>query len=295
MAVPLLLAVPAQERPLALVARHPLLVGRDPGCDVLIADRYVSRHHLLVWYRDGVLAVRDCGSALGTQVGPRRLGAGESRPVAEGEQIVLAERIALTWAARESSLPAGWSPTGVVLRETGGWSVAGDADALGGSAAETTMQFRLTETTRPGSESVWIGKEAPVGDCSMTVSMEVGGPSVVRFEGPAGGTVNVRGDARVVLLFLLGQRRLLFDQGGCETPWVDDGALGVGLWGGRGTLLPPSRLNTVVARIRQQLEAGGLPRDIVEKRAGETRLGSDVGSIAIQGWKSGRVPAVTPP
>lgn len=43
------------------------VIGRDAGCDVVLADESVSRRHAeLLVFDDGMLFLTDCGSSLGT-------------------------------------------------------------------------------------------------------------------------------------------------------------------------------------------------------------------------------------
>jgi len=44
------------------------IVGRDPGCDIVIPDPYVSRRHARIFYRDGRWYIEDLGSRNGTYV-----------------------------------------------------------------------------------------------------------------------------------------------------------------------------------------------------------------------------------
>lgn len=45
-----------------------VIAGRDPGCDIVIDDITVSKQHLKLEYRDGVLYVEDLGSTNGLKV-----------------------------------------------------------------------------------------------------------------------------------------------------------------------------------------------------------------------------------
>lgn len=57
---------------LALPARA--LVGRAPGCDLVIGHGSISREHAALWWADGAWRVRDLGSRNGTTVDGRRIG-----------------------------------------------------------------------------------------------------------------------------------------------------------------------------------------------------------------------------
>lgn len=268
------------------VGRHAVLLGRDRGCDVCLVDPKISRHHALVWFHRDRLHVRDLGSALGTWVGPRQLGPGEACPAEPGEEITLAKRATLVWGP--PVLPAGerWLPEIVWLREGGRWL---PAQADGNVSAHGEAEDDSGETLLALPVDWGVEQE---GHCRLTVAVERGAPQTARFEGRMGVETTIAGESRVVLLFLLARQRLLYDSGRTETPWLDDYELRVGLWGSRASELPASRLNTLVTRIRDQLQATGLPRDVVEKRSGATRLGPAIERVVVEGWTRSRMPAV---
>ncbi len=69
-------AIPALE-----LSDRPALLGRDPGCDLVLPDAQVSWHHAHVRVVDGRVLVRDLGSSNGTWVAGRRIqGEVEVRP-----------------------------------------------------------------------------------------------------------------------------------------------------------------------------------------------------------------------
>ncbi len=49
------------------------VLGRDPGCSIVVADNMVSRHHAVVTVRGSSAMVRDLGSTNGTFLAGRRL------------------------------------------------------------------------------------------------------------------------------------------------------------------------------------------------------------------------------
>jgi hypothetical protein len=63
-----------------------LLVGRDPSCDVVLADAQVSRRHARLFFRDGSWVIRDLDSTNGTTVNGVRVGRCALRP---GDHLVL--------------------------------------------------------------------------------------------------------------------------------------------------------------------------------------------------------------
>jgi len=70
-----------------------LVVGREPGCDVLVADARVSRRHCVVDVADGVPHVRDLDSSNGTvlngtRVAASTLGCGDVLALGDTELVV---------------------------------------------------------------------------------------------------------------------------------------------------------------------------------------------------------------
>jgi hypothetical protein len=67
-------------------AHDELVVGRHPDCDVVVANRWVSRRHARLVFRDGTWVCQDLGSTNGTSVNGERVGRSELRP---GDLLVL--------------------------------------------------------------------------------------------------------------------------------------------------------------------------------------------------------------
>jgi FHA domain-containing protein len=61
-------------------AHRELVVGRHPDCDVVVANRWVSRRHARLFFRDGIWVLQDLGSTNGTTVNGERVGRCELRP-----------------------------------------------------------------------------------------------------------------------------------------------------------------------------------------------------------------------
>jgi len=81
--------VPAVER--LRIAGERVLVGRDPGCELVIADPTVSRRHAYLWVEDGQLVVEDAGSSGGTYVNGVRI---ERQVVLPGDSLRFGVRAA---------------------------------------------------------------------------------------------------------------------------------------------------------------------------------------------------------
>ncbi|NPA97501.1 MAG: FHA domain-containing protein [Crenarchaeota archaeon] len=65
------------------------VVGRDPSCDIVIPDPYVSRKHMRIFYRDGKWYVVDMGSKNGTFINGEDLRGKEPVELRKGMDIVL--------------------------------------------------------------------------------------------------------------------------------------------------------------------------------------------------------------
>ena len=70
-----------------IVGPSPLVVGRDPTCDVGLTSRRVSRRHCCLVGHEGELLVRDLGSLNGIRVNGRRVVTGRLRP---GDELAIA-------------------------------------------------------------------------------------------------------------------------------------------------------------------------------------------------------------
>ncbi len=151
--MPTLEVVPAEGEPFEIeVGDEPLIVGRSADADVVLADRFISRHHARVSRRGEDLVVEDLGSRNGTLVngtaieGPVRIGPGD-------EVVVSASVLRLAGGARTTrtsglgpvlaDLPL---PAGTVLRpasELVAESSSVDPSADGGELLRAVERLRL--------------------------------------------------------------------------------------------------------------------------------------------------------
>jgi len=65
------------------------IVGRDPSCDIVIPDPYVSRKHLRLFFEEGKWFVVDLGSKNGTFVNGEDIRGKRPVELSEGMDIVL--------------------------------------------------------------------------------------------------------------------------------------------------------------------------------------------------------------
>jgi hypothetical protein len=80
------------------VAGGPIRIGRGPECELVLRDSRVSRRHVRLAARDGVLILTDLGSTNGTMVNGHRvsevaLGAGDRIELGETSLVILAAPI----------------------------------------------------------------------------------------------------------------------------------------------------------------------------------------------------------
>jgi hypothetical protein len=101
---------------LEYAGERPLLIGRDPACDVVLTIKNASRRHARIVHEGGRLLVRDDGSANGTYVNEARVVEAELHPGdvirIGGARITLVSGAARAPAAAPSPPPAA-PPVGV--------------------------------------------------------------------------------------------------------------------------------------------------------------------------------------
>lgn len=65
------------------------IIGRDPDCDIVVADPYVSRKHAKIFYREGKWFIEDIGSRNGTFVDGEDIRGREAVELRENMEIVI--------------------------------------------------------------------------------------------------------------------------------------------------------------------------------------------------------------
>src|SRR6266545_3498148 len=79
----LVLCGPDRSRPVQILGRRAVFVGRDPSCDLVLADDALSRVHVAFEHADDRWTVRDLGSSHGTYVGDERVATRDLQPFDE--------------------------------------------------------------------------------------------------------------------------------------------------------------------------------------------------------------------
>ena len=88
-----------------------LIIGRDPSCDVVLADEQVStRHAAIARSRNGALSVLDLGSTNGTFVDGERI---REQVLRGGEQITVGKSILRVYPASDGRTVLGSSSNGL--------------------------------------------------------------------------------------------------------------------------------------------------------------------------------------
>ncbi len=59
-----------------------IVIGREPGCGIVVPEAVVQKEHARVFVRDGTLLLEDLGSRLGTFIGDRKLEPNQAVPIA---------------------------------------------------------------------------------------------------------------------------------------------------------------------------------------------------------------------
>ncbi len=88
----------------AIMQGDHLVVGRGPECDMVIADRRVSREHVRIWREGNRYMIEDLGSKNGTHVNAERL-ADAPRELYDGDEIQIALAVKIRFIGSEATVP----------------------------------------------------------------------------------------------------------------------------------------------------------------------------------------------
>jgi len=85
------------------VSQAELVLGRDPGCDIVLADRQVSRRHAVIRRVAGEYVIADCQSKNGTFVNGRQCQ--DECILRDGDEVQIAWCFKLTFVAPDATTP----------------------------------------------------------------------------------------------------------------------------------------------------------------------------------------------
>jgi FHA domain len=140
--VPLLLAQAGPLNGQRWALRKTFILGREPGCDIVIADRLVSRHHARITLSARGILLEDLGSKNGTHHNGRIIQ--DPALLADGDVIQIALAQQFIFLSSDSTIPLENQPTDLLeLQATGPQTK---------SASASSGKLRLENRSR----RVWI-------------------------------------------------------------------------------------------------------------------------------------------
>jgi pSer/pThr/pTyr-binding forkhead associated (FHA) protein len=160
--------------------RRDYVVGRAPHCDLLLADADVSREHLQMVRRDGVVFVCDLGTRNGTWIGEVRVVGGEPiawRPaqmIRLGRTVLALEEPLSDALSRIESSPDERLALDAVPAPPKGPPASGAADGAGTGGPQGEGERRSTSESLPRRQARWSATDLVV----MTAALGVLGLSL---------------------------------------------------------------------------------------------------------------------
>lgn len=101
--VPLLVAQTGPLNGQRWALRNTFILGRDPGCDIVIVDRQISRHHARITVSPKGISLEDLGSKNGTHINGRMII--ESKLLQDGDVIQIALAQQFVFLSSDSTVP----------------------------------------------------------------------------------------------------------------------------------------------------------------------------------------------
>ena len=96
----------ADSRKWMLQPSRKVMIGRDAGCDIVLDNRLVSRHHAEIFWQDGDYFVRDLSSKNGTHVNGQPLT--HEKCLQDGDEVQVALRFKLAFASEDATTDLAW-------------------------------------------------------------------------------------------------------------------------------------------------------------------------------------------
>jgi len=284
-----------------------LTVGRGVRNDLVIPSERVSHQHARFWIEDQVLWVTDSGSTNGTFVGDFQI-KGRTR-LEIGDRVRLGQTITLIIDSGDGtrSNTASYVVEDLNSRMRYPFEqqlVIGDGDAhlRVPGMEQFTLELRgegIVLTGGGEDRPVRLGEVISVGPLELRVLSLTRQPAV-RTARPAwapghyhveatlsgrtpnarifdedGASLEVEGETRATLVYVLAQQSLRDRDGGCsraEEGWLDDVDAVTAVWGRTALGDVSNRLSVVVYRLRTDLKKAGLDASFIERERGRIRV-----------------------
>jgi hypothetical protein len=293
--------VGSAERKATALGEVPIVIGRSPTADVVLADVRVSWAHARLWVSDGVPRVADRGSRNGTFVagcrvlGARDLGAGEVIDVAGVARFVVRPTVTpppprsyllvedlstgIRYPIRDGSFDlAQLLPTDAARSVIRIW---GPAPSLVADGAERPLAFDVPfavdalRLVLRSVASVPVSTQGGSSDNLLPYTIIVSlARSHAAIEGPGGNLAcEIPGDVGAALVYVLA-RALATDAPLPENErgWRADEDIAGLVWGRAARETALNRLKVTLFRLRQRLSSCGVDTDLLERANGRTRL-----------------------
>ncbi len=281
-----------------------LRIGRGPDNDLVLPEETVSGHHAVIECADGP-RVADLGSRNGTWVNGVRVES--TRPLQNGDKVGIGSAILLrvrfenaelsqpaAWlwdvgSGRCHALPAAGGLLGELLadpqiQQAGPFKLVLHADGALLHGPEALTPIRFGEPFQVAGRDLELVDRFRALASTVTSASEVGWQLLVDLNGATGPEAKVLGPGarlrgtiragnRVTLLHMLAEGLNANPDGPPdERGWCEDSTIMQGVWGRRWAEKAPSSLQVLVHRVRRDLAELGLAGDVIQKRAGWTRI-----------------------
>lgn len=296
------------------VGPRTVVVGRAPGCELVLADDAVSSRHAELWADGDGVWVRDLGSRNGVIVdGAALRGTGQVKP---GGSILLGTttlRVDVTTSAPPERIDA------LVIEDaaTGhGTAFLSDRFVIGEAESANLRVPGVPEVVllRISEQEVLLGRDDDTQPLALGEPFEIGGRTLIVRPAPPGSRATrelqpegpryridatlqggpgpraivldprtgrefvVASENRATLLWVLAKRwQDEADQ--AERGWVAEQEVCTAIWG-RAAGATPANLRVLVCRVRRDLREGGLDPWFLEHRAGHLRVRVDGARVA---------------
>jgi hypothetical protein len=145
--VPLLVAQAGPLNGQRWALRKTIILGREPGCDIVIADRLVSRHHARITPGPRGILLEDLGSKNGTHHNGKPIQ--DSALLADGDVIQIALAQQFVFLSSDSTVPLENQPSDLVDLQATGLQMM--------PASASSGKLHLEKRSR----QVWIRVSAP--------------------------------------------------------------------------------------------------------------------------------------